>query len=901
MKSYTLFQRAKLLSTIGIACALLILSPDSQAQQIPPGTTGPSFRMAKGAIRALYGIKSGRFQGSPEEAARAFLAERKSSLRVESTPASLKTRRVERVPGGTHVRFLQIYQGIPVYHGGVVVSMNEANQVGMVVTAARSEIRLGSVSPAFGQENAVRIARTLLNARSPALGGSERAELTVFRMPDGEDRLAYCVTSVLEAPPGDWEVIIDAQTGKELAREDRYVNNHADAPYVAGSGFVYRRNPLSAARRHYGDPGFANNNNADSDSLDAYRRIVTLDSLTQEGGFYRLSGPSCIITDLESPADSLYGETSPDGFTYHRSQPGFEAVMAYYHVTLAHQRLRDLGFDPPTLYSLRVDPHGYQGKDNSHYSPGGNWIAFGTGGVEDAEDADVIWHEYGHAIQYNIIPFWGGGECAALGEGFSDYWAGSYGRSLQEWSSTDPEYQWIFGWDGHNPYWSGRILNDQGRYPFPPGSIYSGGQIWSSTLMGIQEDLGRDVTDRLVIKSLYYLGAEVTATDNAEAILQADRDLYGGAHLPTLMYWLQTVKNFIPATATNTVLVVSDEFPLTTGGTGTKGIDTSLAGIYKTFSSVLPSLPLAASLDLQATTFADLDTNALATARALVLLGGANSLPFDDASKRQAIVNYVEQGGRVLVEGGEVGYIYRWAANGRERDSTFRKTVLHARTYLGDGSGTSLLPGGDDGSLFSQPHMLSTPVNFVSSPSSAVRDMMEAVEEANTVILGTWSDGHRTDAVIAHLDDSGGVRTMYLPFSLALLADSSVASQLAENALSFLLYHQQQTTAAASAGEPLPTRFQLHQNYPNPFNPATTFVFDLSKRCRVLLEVFSILGQKVGTVAEGEYAAGRHELHWEASTQGGGHLSSGTYILRLTAESDGGRRESSARTMALIR
>lgn len=193
------------------------------------------------------------------------------------------------------------------------------------------------------------------------------------------------------------------------------------------------------------------------------------------------------------------------------------------------------------------------------------------------------------------------------------------------------------------------------------------------------------------------------------------------------------------------------------------------------------------------------------------------------------------------------------------------------------------------------------PMAFVASPSPSLRDVMEAEEEPNTLVLGTWTDGDGGAAVIAHLGDSGSVQTVYLPFSLALLADSSVASQLAENALSFLLYHQGQTTAAASAGEPLPTRFQLHQNYPNPFNPTTTFVFDLSERCHVLLEVFSVLGQKVGSVTEGEYTAGRHEVHWEASTPGGGHLSSGTYIFRLTAESKDGRRESSARTMALIR
>jgi hypothetical protein len=65
--------------------------------------------------------------------------------------------------------------------------------------------------------------------------------------------------------------------------------------------------------------------------------------------------------------------------------------------------------------------------------------------------------------------------------------------------------------------------------------------------MGIWGDLGRDITDRLILKSLFYLTANITAADFAKAIIQADRDLYNGVHLTTLLYWLGTVKHFIDA------------------------------------------------------------------------------------------------------------------------------------------------------------------------------------------------------------------------------------------------------------------------------------------------------------------------------------------------------------------
>ena len=58
------------------------------------------------------------------------------------------------------------------------------------------------------------------------------------------------------------------------------------------------------------------------------------------------------------------------------------------------------------------------------YDPKKDLITFGNGGVDDAEDLEVIWHEYGHAIQDDQVPGFGATHDAnAIGEGFGDYWA----------------------------------------------------------------------------------------------------------------------------------------------------------------------------------------------------------------------------------------------------------------------------------------------------------------------------------------------------------------------------------------------------------------------------------------------------------------------------------------------
>ena len=72
----------------------------------------------------------------------------------------------------------------------------------------------------------------------------------------------------------------------------------------------------------------------------------------------------------------------------------------------------------------------------SFEQPGTGEIAFGSGGVDLAEDAEVIVHEYGHAIQGNQVPGLGSTfetlETFSLEEGWSDFFAGAYLSAFSE-------------------------------------------------------------------------------------------------------------------------------------------------------------------------------------------------------------------------------------------------------------------------------------------------------------------------------------------------------------------------------------------------------------------------------------------------------------------------------------
>jgi len=76
----------------------------------------------------------------------------------------------------------------------------------------------------------------------------------------------------------------------------------------------------------------------------------------------------------------------------------------------------------------------------------------------------------------------------------------------------------------------------------------------------------------------------------------------------------------------------------------------------------------------------------------------------------------------------------------------------------------------------------------------------------------------------------------------------------------------------------IPTGFALRQNYPNPFNPLTAIQYDLPKASYVTLVVYSVLGEEVGRLWDGEQGPGAYTARFDAST-----LPSGVYFYRLTA------------------
>lgn len=70
----------------------------------------------------------------------------------------------------------------------------------------------------------------------------------------------------------------------------------------------------------------------------------------------------------------------------------------------------------------------------------------------------------------------------------------------------------------------------------------------------------------------------------------------------------------------------------------------------------------------------------------------------------------------------------------------------------------------------------------------------------------------------------------------------------------------------------------LMGNYPNPFFASTTVRFVLAHPEHVVIEVFTISGQRVVTIVEGAHASGLHQAAWDGRDEQGMSVAEGVYL-----------------------
>jgi hypothetical protein len=295
------------------------------------------------------------------------------------------------------------------------------------------------------------------------------------------------------------------------------------------TGKVFNPDPLTSANVGYGG-AYQDSSDADIVVLNNQRQTKSFKA-SFDGTTFSLKNQYIELRDNNGDAILPVTSTSPV-FDFTRHQSGFEDVNAFFHLSLQSDYIRSLGFNA-TSQLVYPDPHGGTA-DNSFFNEP-NTIYFGTGGVDDAEDADVLIHEYTHFVSYTAAPSTNSGlERNSIDEGTCDYFAASYSKAISSYNSTK-----LFNWDGNPPFWNGRVVNTTKHYPQNvSNNIYKDGEMWSATLMQIHDELGKATTDSLVLQTMYLFASNMTYPQVAQALLTADTLLTGGNNFCVLYKYL---------------------------------------------------------------------------------------------------------------------------------------------------------------------------------------------------------------------------------------------------------------------------------------------------------------------------------------------------------------------------
>jgi len=292
-----------------------------------------------------------------------------------------------------------------------------------------------------------------------------------------------------------------------------------------GTGQVFFPNPVASLQ----DQSLTDQKDADNATPQSAYQSVTLTNL--DGSGYLRGDWANIRSETGDPAFS-----SDNTFIYTRHDDRFEQVMAYYWVTEAQMYIQSLGFGS-TLRPVNMESQDIRinqiGIDNSFSWDKHDLLRFGKGGVDDAEDAEVILHEYGHAIQDSqMTPFGFGGsvEAGSIGEGFADYFAVTVTNVIAP--TLDPAC--VADWDSVSytsttPHCLRRVDTNL-HYPEDlNGRVHHDGQIWSRALWDIRQALGNVVADTIILEAQFQFAPDTNMPDAAQATVDAAQSLYGAA------------------------------------------------------------------------------------------------------------------------------------------------------------------------------------------------------------------------------------------------------------------------------------------------------------------------------------------------------------------------------------
>ncbi len=401
---------------------------------------------------------------------------------------------------GNHEWYRQTKDGIVVAGAWWGRHIDKDNNV-TVWDGRRNVSKLNRTEPKISVDDATRSVASLAQTSRGAVSNASITKASVMVLPPlkttSGPRLVWAVDS--EGGEGARTSYVDAVTGKVLLTRlsDKKASQDSDDKFsVQGNGKVFNPNPVVKLQ----DQSLTDQKDSKEAvppagySMRPLRRLDYSHSL--RGRWVRI-----MKDDRATSGNNTY--------LYTRDDPRFEQVVAYEAVDTVQGFLQRLGFIDVNAESQKMFINTIP-DDNSYYNPSSDTITMGRGGVDDAEDPEVVWHEYGHAVQDDQVLDWGWSrQGRAMGEGFGDYLAVTMSQPTAADTAITPA-ACVMDWDAVS-YTSRAphcLRRTDGNKHFPEdlvGQEHDDGEIWSRALWDINQTLGRNMATRIIVEAHFWM------------------------------------------------------------------------------------------------------------------------------------------------------------------------------------------------------------------------------------------------------------------------------------------------------------------------------------------------------------------------------------------------------------
>ena len=442
-----------------------------------------------------------------------------SEAPATAVPTNVELLKVNTSLLGTHSWYRQMQAGYPVVGGMYAVHVDTVGETAGQVVVWDGRVGVGvldSTDATVASDAAVDAAAAYTKG-TPLLFVAP----SLWVVPGAQARLAWKVTTAATSNGVNESYVsyVDAQTGAVLqsAVESRSESG-PDAKWVTGKARTFDPNPPAKLQ----DQGLTDQNDSDAAVPNkgySDRKLKNLDkSHTLVGRWAKV-----VNEDLAGSPNNEY--------FFKRHAEEFEQVMAYYALDTEQMYYRKLGHKNVNAEPQKIETNTFAG-DNSFYSPSQDLITMGAGGVDDAEDPEVTWHEAGHATQDDQVPGFGvGNEAGSIGEAYGDYIAVTLSQQFAKDTEVVPAWC-VMDWDSVS-YTGGPIhclrSTEAGKH-YPEdmeGEVHADGEIWSQALWEMNKSLGRDKATTAIVEAQFNFAPNTTFIAAAKATVKATKTLYG--------------------------------------------------------------------------------------------------------------------------------------------------------------------------------------------------------------------------------------------------------------------------------------------------------------------------------------------------------------------------------------